>query len=171
MKFSTRLLLLATAFLLSSCGFHLRGHNNMEVKLAFQSVYLRAASETPLVTDLRKALALNKVVLSETAEQATIILDIISEVPDKQILSLSSAGRVLEYDLRYKVTISAYDNQLVYWMPASNVSLNRSMPYNDAQVLAIEKEEALLYKDMRSDAVAQILRRLSKAKPPNDQGG
>lgn len=170
MKFTTRLLLLATALLLSSCGFHMRGHNSMEVKLAFQSVYIRVAGETPFVTELRKALTLHKVVLSESADQATVILDIISEVTDKQILSLSAAGRVLEYDLRYRVTMSVYDSQLVYWLPASNVSLNRTMPYNDAQVLAIEQEQAELYKDMRSDAVAQVLRRLSKAKPPKDQG-
>ncbi len=164
-----RLLLLAVAFLLTCCGYHLRGHNNMEVKLAFQSVYLRTAGETPFVTDLRKALLLNKVALSESAEQATIILDIISETTDKQILSLSAAGKVLEYDLRYRVTMSAYDNQLVYWLPSSEVSLNRTMAYDDSQVLAKEQEQALLYKDMRSDAVAQVLRRLSRAKPPKDQ--
>ena len=164
-----RLLLLAVAFLLTSCGYHLRGHNNMQVKLAFQSVYLRTVGETPFVTDLRKALILNKVALSETAEQATIILDIISEATDKQILSLSAAGKVLEYDLRYRVTMSAYDNQLVYWLPSSEVSLNRTMAYDDSQVLAKEQEQALLYKDMRSDAVAQVLRRLSRAKPPKDQ--
>jgi outer membrane lipopolysaccharide assembly protein LptE/RlpB len=32
-------------------------------------------------------------------------------------------------------------------------------------VLAKEQEEVLLYKDMRSDAVAQAVRRLSRAKP------
>jgi LPS-assembly lipoprotein len=141
----------------------------MQVKLAFQSVYLRTAGETPFVTDLRKALILNKVALSESAEQATIILDIISEGTDKQILSLSAAGKVLEYDLRYRVTMSAYDNQLVYWLPSSEVSLNRTMPYDDSQVLAKEQEQALLYKDMRTDAVAQVLRRLSRAKPPKEQ--
>jgi LPS-assembly lipoprotein len=169
MKILMRLLLLAAAILLTSCGYHLRGHNNMQVKLAFESVYLRANGETPFVTDLRKALILNKVVLSESAEQATIILDIIAEGTDKQILSLSAAGKVLEYDLRYRVTMSAYDNQLVYWLPSSEVSLNRTMAYDDAQVLAKEQEQALLYKDMRSDAVAQVLRRLSRAKPPKDQ--
>lgn len=170
MQISTRLLVIAVAILLSSCGFHMRGHNNMQVKLAFQSVYLRAAGESPFVTDLRKALILNKVALTESAEQATIILDIISEATDKQILSLSAAGKVLEYDLRYRVTMSAYDNQLVYWLPSSEVSLNRTMAYDDSQVLAKEHEQALLYNDMRSDAVAQVLRRLSRAKPPKDQG-
>jgi len=41
----------------------------------------------------------------------------------------------------------------------------RSLPYDDAQILAKEQEEALLYRDMRSDAVQQVMRRLSRAKP------
>ena len=76
---------------------------------------------------------------------------------------------MLEYDLRYRVTISAYDSQLVYWLPTADVSLNRTMAYDDSQVLAKEQEQAILYKDMRTDAVAQVLRRLSRAKPPKDQ--
>jgi LPS-assembly lipoprotein len=39
------------------------------------------------------------------------------------------------------------------------------MAYDDAQVLAKEQEEALLYKDMRADAVGQAVRRLGRAKP------
>ncbi len=168
MKTLTRLLFLAVSLSLVACGFHMRGHNNMQVKLAFQSVFLRSASESPFITDLRKALVLNKVALADSAEEATITLDIISETTDRQILSLSAAGKVTEYDLRYRITMSAYDSQLVYWLPTADVSLNRTMPYDDSQVLAKEQEQAVLYKDMRTDAVAQVLRRLSRAKPPKD---
>lgn len=147
----------------------MRGHNSMQVKLAFQSVFLRAPSETPFVVDLRKALELNKVTVANSAEEATITLEIVSEVVDKQILTLSAAGKVLEYSLRYRVTIGAYDQELVYWLPTADVSLDRRMTYDDSQVLAKEQEQAVLYKDMRTDAVAQVLRRLSRAKPPKDQ--
>ena len=147
----------------------MRGHNSMQVKLAFQSVFLRAPSETPFVVDLRKALELNKVTVANSAEEATITLEIVSEVVDKQILTLSAAGKVLEYSLRYRVTIGAYDQELVYWLPTADVSLDRRMTYDDSQVLAKEQEQAILYKDMRTDAVAQVLRRLSRAKPPKDQ--
>jgi LPS-assembly lipoprotein len=170
MKILTRLLLLAAALSLSACGFHMRGHNNMQVKLAFDSVYLRYAGDSPFIADLRKALALNKVTLTESAQEATITLDIISETTDKLILSLSAAGKVTEYDLRYRVTMSAYDKQLAYWLPVAEVALNRTMTYDDAQVLAKEQEQAVLYRDMRTEAVAQVLRRLSRAKPPKDQG-
>ena len=76
---------------------------------------------------------------------------------------------MLEYDLRYRVSVGAYDKELAYWLPTADVTLDRVMTYDDSQVLAKEQEQAVLYKDMRTDAVAQVLRRLSRAKPPKDQ--
>jgi LPS-assembly lipoprotein len=161
-----KILIVSALLVLTSCGFHVRGHSNEPVQLAFQSVYLRTTNESPFVEDLRKALTLNKVKVAETADEATITLEIISEATDKQILSLSAAGKVLEYELRYRVSMSAYDNQLVYWLPTAEVSMSRTMAYDDSQVLAKEQEQALIYKEMRTDAVAQVMRRLSRAQPP-----
>ena len=42
---------------------------------------------------------------------------------------------------------------------------SRDLTYDDTQVLAKESEELLLYRDMKSDAIQQMLRRLSAAKP------
>jgi len=92
-------------------------------------------------------------------------LDIVSEQSIKQILSLSGSGRVQEYQLLYRISLRAYDIKQNDWLSAEEISLSRILPYDDTQVLAKEQEEALLYKDMRSDAVAQTMRRLSRAKP------
>ena len=45
------------------------------------------------------------------------------------------------------------------------IALSRILPYDDTQVLAKQQEETMLYKDMRSDAVGQTVRRLYRAKP------
>lgn len=169
MKIFMSALLFATTLLLAACGFHLRGHG-APVVLAFQSVYLKANGDTPFVTDLRNALRSNKVAVTESSDQATITLEVISEASDKQILSLSSAGLILEYQLRYRVSLRAYDKQLAVWIPDEEILVMRAMTYDNAQVLAKEQEEAMLYKDMRSDAVMQALRRLSRAKPHDEQG-
>ncbi len=167
MKTATTLLLIVTLLALSACGFHLRGHGK-KVNLAFQSVYLKGG-ETLLMGDLRTALVNNKVTVSTTPDQATITLEIISEASDKQVLSLSSAGKVLEFELRYFVKIHAYDSQLESWLPESEIELKRTLTYDDTQVLAKEQEEATLVKDMRIDAVAQTIRRLSRARPPKPE--
>jgi len=48
------------------------------------------------------------------------------------------------------------------------VQLSRDVTYNDADILAKESEEQLLFRDMQSDMVQQVMRRLAsveRAKP------
>ncbi len=156
-----RTLLLLTALLLSACGFHLRG----QVALPFESLYLDAANpSTPLIGELRRNLESNGVKLVDTPDQATVVLNIVFEMPGKQVLSLGGDGRVNEFRLSYRVSLRAHDQQQG-WIPAEEIALSRDYSYDDTQVLAKEAEEALLYQGMRSDMVQQIMRRLSRAKP------
>lgn len=160
-----RVLLLAATLALTACGFHLRGSSPQDVQFAFKSLYLKAPGETPFVADLRRALEGSGIVLAATPEQAELILEILSEQPGKQILSLSGSGRVREYELRYQVTLRAYDVRRVDWLPPGDVQLTRLLTFDDEQLLAKEQEESQLYRDMRTDAVAQTMRRLGRAKP------
>lgn len=163
-----RISLIILMFLLSSCGFHLRGHNVKEKSFPFTSLYLKSAAPTPFIADLENSLELYKIKIAATAAGADLTLDIVSETSDKQILALSGAGQVLEYQLRYRVSLRAYDRQMMEWLPADEISLQRTLTYDPAQILAKEQEESLLYRDMRSDAVQQVMRRLSRARPRPD---
>jgi LPS-assembly lipoprotein len=158
-------LLLMTSLSLVACGFHLRGSLPSDVAFAFKSLYLQSQADTPFVTELRSALTASKISLTPDSDKAELILDVISEQSSKQILSLSGAGRVQEFQLFYRVSLRAYDSKQNDWLPAEEILLTRILAYDDAQVLAKEQEEALLYRDMRSDAVAQAIRRLGRAKP------
>ncbi|MFZ2160834.1 MAG: LPS assembly lipoprotein LptE [Sideroxyarcus sp.] len=162
---ATRTLLLLMVLALAACGYHLRGSNLKDIQLAFKSLYLKAPGETSFVADLRRVLRANKIELTGNAASADLVLEVVSEQSLKQILSLSGAGRVQEYQLFYRVSLRAYDNMQNDWLPAEEISLSRILAYDDTQVLAKEQEETLLYKDMRSDAVGQAVRRLYKAKP------
>jgi LPS-assembly lipoprotein len=162
---ATRALLLLTVLALAACGFHLRGSNLKGVQFAFKSLYLKSPSETPFVSDLRHILLASKIELTSSSDKADLVLDVVSEQTLKQILSLSARGQVQEYQLFYIISLRAYDNQQNDWLPADEISLSRILPYNDEQVLAKQQEEEMLYKDMRSDAVAQAVRRLNRAKP------
>lgn len=156
------MLMLLASLLLAACGFHLRGQTGMP----FATLHLDAANpNTPLIVDLRRNLEANKVKLVNKADQADVVLNIVSEIPDKQILTLGGSGRVNEFQLIYRVSLRAYDNQLRDWIPAEEMVLRRDYSYDDTKILAKEAEEALLYQTMRSDMVQQIVRRLSHAKP------
>ncbi|MGV8935123.1 MAG: LPS assembly lipoprotein LptE [Gallionellaceae bacterium] len=150
---------------LSACGFHVRGHNTSAKNFPFTSLYIKASAITPFVASLKDSLELYKINIADSSATADLTLEIVSESSDKQILALSGTAQVREFQLRYVVSIRAYDKQMVEWLPAGEITLQRSLTYDDALILAKEQEEALLYRDMRADAVQQVLRRLSRAKP------
>jgi LPS-assembly lipoprotein len=163
-----RILMIIFIFLLSACSFHLRGHNANEKNFPFGSLFVKSPSITPFVANLKNNLELYQIKIAATPAEADLTLDIVSEASSKQILALSGAGQVLEFQLNYRVSLRAYDKQMREWLPADEISLQRSLTYNDAQILAKEQEEAMLFSDMRSDAVQQVMRRLSRAKPRPD---
>ncbi|HEU0188114.1 MAG TPA: LPS assembly lipoprotein LptE [Gallionellaceae bacterium] len=158
-------LLVVATLLLSACGFHLRGHNLQAKEYAFHSIYLMTRSETPFTTELRANLALNKIELASTPGQADLTLEVVAENASKQIMALSGTGQVREYQLRYSVSLRAYDNQQNDWLNADEIMLQRSLTFDDSQILSKEQEEGMIMRDMRADAVQQVLRRLSRAKP------
>jgi LPS-assembly lipoprotein len=156
------LALLFTAMLLAGCSFHLRGQAGMP----FETLYLDAiTADTPFIRELRRDLEANKVRLVSSAEQADVVLNIVSETPGKQILSLSGSGRVTEFQLFYRVSMRAYDLKKQDWIPAEEFVMHRNYTYDNNNVLAMEAEETLLYQSMRSDMAQQIMHRLSRAKP------
>ena len=156
------LFLLIVAVLLSGCGFHLRGQAAMQ----FETLYLDAANPgTAFIKELRRSLEANKVKLLDSPKQADVVLNIISELPDKQILTLDSSGRVSEFALYYRVSLRAYDRQHNDLIPADVIVMRRDFPYDDNHVMAMETQQSLLYQNMRTDVVQQIVRRLSRIKP------
>ncbi len=155
------LALLTAAVLLPGCSFHLRS----QAAMPFETLYLQAPDPgTPFIKELRRNLEANKVKLVRTAEHADVVLDIVSEAPDKQILSLSSSGRVNEFQLFFRVSLRAYDLKHNDVIPAEEFTLHSDFPYDVNNVLAMEEEEALLYENMRSDMVQRIVRRLGRIK-------
>ena len=159
------LVALMHCLLLAACGFHMRGQNNFV--LPFQKLYVKSANDyAPFINELKTAIRTNNVQITDTPEQAQLTLQIVSEVADKQILSLSGAGRVLEYRLQYRISLRAYDQKQQEWLVPQEITLRRDYSYDDTQVLAKQQEEILLYQNMRGDAVQQVLRRLNHAHPP-----
>ena len=157
--------LLILTLLLAACGFHMRGQGGSG-HFPFQTLFIKAPNvNAPFILDLKSAVQLYNIKLVDTPDKAELILHIVSETPGTQILSLSNTGRVREYQLIYRVSLRAYDNKQQEWVPADEIVLQRYLSYDNVQIIAKEMEESVLYKDMRTDAVQQILRRLSFAKP------
>jgi LPS-assembly lipoprotein len=149
---------------LSACGFQLRGSNG-QYNMPFSSIYVGFPETSPLGTELKRNLRGGQTVVKEDAKGADAQFDVLSETRGKTILSLNSQGRVREYLLTYTLTFRVRDASGAVMLAPTEISLKRSISFDETQVLAKESEEVLLYRDMQSDLVQQILRRLAAIKP------
>jgi LPS-assembly lipoprotein len=150
--------------LLSACGFHLRGSLG-EANLPFKTMVVAVPDTSPLGAELKRTIRGNGTTLVTDPKLAEAILDIVSERREKVVLSLSSQGRVREYSLYYRVTFRVRDNKEKDLLAPTEVVLKRDISFNESQALSKEAEEGLLYRDMQSDLVQQILRRIVALKP------
>jgi LPS-assembly lipoprotein len=121
---------------------------------------------SPLGFELKRniAAANEQTKLVENAADADAVLSIMGEAQEKVILSLNTQGRVREYQLRYRVVFRVSSPKGLDFVAPTSLLLTRDITFND-QVLAKETEEAQLFREMRSDVVQQIIRRLAAAQP------
>ena len=147
--------------LLAACGFQLRG----TADVPFDSIYVPQASGGIGLELKRSIQAGTRAKVVDDPKAASAVLEFTEETRLKEILSLTGQGRVREYLLRYRVGFRVHDGKGRDFVPPDTVTLLRDISFNDADVLAKESEEQLLYRDMQTDMVQQILRRLAAAKP------
>lgn len=143
---------------LTACGFHLRG----AAELPFKTIYLGFPPNSAFGAELARNLRAGthaQVVSART--DAEVTLDLVGETREREVLSLNAQGRAREFQLRSRITIRVVDRTGRELLGPLILSAQRDVAFNDAQVLAKESEETLLYRDMQSDLVQQILRRLA----------
>jgi LPS-assembly lipoprotein len=154
--------LLLVLVVLAGCGFQLRG----TADVPFQTLYIPNAI-AGIALDLKRSIqAGTNAKVVEDAKAADAVLAFSHETREKEILSLNAAGRVREFRLRYRVGFRVHDGKGNDYVPLSSMELTRDVSFNDAEVLAKEAEEQLLFRDMQSDMVQQIMRRLAAAQKP-----
>ena len=144
----------------AACGFQLRG----QAKLPFETLYVDIPDISPMGTELkRNIIAATHTKLVRGPAEAQAILSVTSEERGKTILSFNTSGQVAEFQLRYRLSFRVHDAKGRDYLPQREIRLTRDISFNNSLVLAKESEELLLYRDMQTDMVQQILRRLAAA--------
>lgn len=155
---------------IASCGFHLRGNQDLSADLPEVSV-----TGINHHSDYGRALirALTAAKVSVFAESATV-LNVNREAFSKRVISLDSAGRANQYELRHdfsfslaKVIAQTQDKKakvkqptLVDIMPAQTISVTKDYLFDPNSVLAGAAEERRLKTDMIEASMLQVIRRL-----------
>jgi LPS-assembly lipoprotein len=155
------------ALALAGCGFHLRG----EQKLPFETIFVNTPPNSPLGATLNRQIrsGTDTRTVAQPSEAAAV-LDILAEAHDKEILTLNAQGRAVEYKLIYRLRFRLHDGKGREYIAPTEMRAQRDISINDSQVLSKESEESLLYRDMQTDLVQQLLRRIAAVRPGADQG-
>ncbi len=153
--------LAAAVALLPGCGFHLRGPQALD----FASLHINVPQQSEFGAQLRRLVATTGTTrVEEDADAAEARLQILANDRGREILSLTGAGKVREYQLVQALRFQLLDRAGKALIPPTSLSARREYTFDDNQVLGKEQEENLLYRDMQNDLVQQLMRRLAAAR-------
>jgi LPS-assembly lipoprotein len=146
---------------LSGCGFALRKAPDF----AFTTLFSSLPESSPLGVELRRTLQSSGKVQVITdprrLSEAQVILDVLADQREKVVLSLNASGQVRENQLRIRFRFKLRTLAGKELIPESEITQQRDVTFNETVALSKESEEALLYRDMQSDIVQQLVRRLA----------
>ncbi|MES2879481.1 MAG: LPS assembly lipoprotein LptE [Pseudomonadota bacterium] len=147
---------------LGGCGFKLRGDQNY----AFSSIAIQPNPGAGVAIELRRTFGKAVRVLPSDVPlaKADVVLDILEELREKIVVGINSSGQVREFQLRLRVKFRVRTPDGIELTPDTEIMQQRDISFNESAVLAKEAEEGLLYRDMQSDIVQQLLRRLARVK-------
>jgi LPS-assembly lipoprotein len=161
-----RAAIFAAGAALAACGFTLRGTQ----QLPYPTIALNVPLTSPLGVELTRSIRTgSSTQVVPVATQGAATFDLLAEFPAEHInLIVNAQGRTTDYTLRYRLRFRLRDAQGREVIESTELAAQRDISFNDSQRLSKESEEALLIRDMRSDLVQQLLRRIAAAKPYAD---
>jgi LPS-assembly lipoprotein len=156
---SRRTLLAAGAATLAGCGFELR----RAPELRFRSIQLTGfPPRSPLADELRSSIDSSKTTLVvESAAQAQVVFEALADARERGVVASTAAGQVRELQLRARLQFRLRTPGGKELIAPTEILQTRDMSYSEMAALAKEQEEALLFRAMQSDIVAQVMRRLA----------
>jgi LPS-assembly lipoprotein len=152
--------LMATSIALGGCGFALR----QAPTFSFDTVYVVDSLSSNVSRALQRELASSgiKIVagLPSGAPAKAVVLRVVADQRERTVVGQTTSGQVRELEFRFSLATPAgkrlIENQ--------EILLQRDISFSETDVYAKAAEEQLMYADMQSDVVQQIMRRLAAVK-------
>lgn len=159
-----RALAIWVALALSGCGFQLR----QAPHFAFDTIYIGAPATSSLGNELKRTITSggSVAVIGDAAriDSAQVVLDVLADQREKVVVGLNASGQVREFQLRTRFRFKLRTPQGKELIGETELLQQRDISFNESVVLAKEAEENLLYREMQTDLVQQLMRRLAALK-------
>ncbi len=151
---------LGLAFLMTACGFQLRGTGTTQMALNELNFAARDAL-SPLGKQVKESLVNNKVKVSSNAP---FTLYVGAEETSQRTASFTAGTRSAEYTLTSATTYELRSGSLPALIQ-DRVEVQRTYAHNQNNVTGSGQEAALLREEMRRDLVMQLMMRLQAVTP------
>lgn len=148
-----------SCFLLSSCGFHLRGHYLIPNSLKTMSI----KSETPFApfeVALKRRLQQNEVNIVTDGTAAVPTLEILSTNVYRSARAIGQDKRLREVEIQLIVSAQLLDANGQLLMPAENFTQRDAAVFDKNIILGQSEEELQIKQDLREAVIDLIMYRL-----------
>ncbi|HLV78207.1 MAG TPA: LPS assembly lipoprotein LptE [Marinobacter sp.] len=160
---SARLLLLAlaTAALVSGCGFQLRGTSPVPATLQPLAVDCPDTLPARFCQSVREQLSLGGVQLADSASQAAYVLRLRDYRTDRRASAITAQAAAAEYRLRHTVAIELLTADRVPLIASTDLNASETYRYDETNVLAKQREEDELRQQLGDRLAQQVIFRLA----------
>jgi LPS-assembly lipoprotein len=156
------MLLACTLFMQSGCGFQLRGTTDLPAAMAITHIKGIRPFGT-LADDFSAALRLRNITVTDSEHTATAVLEISENNTEKLVLSVDTAGNVLEYELRQTIRFSVITPAQQVVVPEQSVALSRDYIFSSTDVLGKVREEQVVRATLQENLVNLAMLRIAAA--------
>jgi LPS-assembly lipoprotein len=145
--------------LLAGCGFHLQGRQPLPEAFAYTFVDTKD-EQTDFVQNLRKSLIASNVHVIRTRGSSGAVIAVHEDELTERVLSVSARNIPTEYELTYTVQFSVLSGDQTL-IDKEEITATRDISFDEAQLLAKEREQEILSEALSRDLVALVMRRLA----------
>lgn len=150
---------------LTGCGFELR----QAPHFAFHSIFLAVPAGSPFAAELQRQLQstgnVEVITNPKLRAKADVILESPGPVRSQVVVSRTSTGDISELELHLKLGFRVVTPAGKEVLAHTEIEREIDQSYSPSEALSKALEAELLYNNMQSDIVQQLMRRLATVKP------
>ncbi len=155
------ILLLTTLWVLSACGFQLRGSANTHLSARFAKTYLVNA----LVTNDFFYQSIHRLIVANGGQivdkqEALVAVNITPIRSSQRQIAISGNGALKEYERTFSTTVTLVDLSNGHQLGSREITTARNIQLDDRLVLAGEEQSAIIRREAERTLAQSIMRYL-----------